>query len=191
MKYRQKHSVGILALGPVPELVLKIVAAHVSGYLDLPTCFLPQMALPPHCLDQRRGQYDAAKLIHHLNGHAFPGYTKLLALTNEDLFVPIFTHIFGEAQQGGTHAVISLSRLKSLEDGGKSADADFYERAAKVALHELGHLLDLFHCEDPACFMHFSGAIETLDAISMGFCPYCQSYLEQACRLFAPLPVNE
>jgi len=172
--------VGILALGPVPEIVLKIVAAHVSGYLDLPTCFLPQMALPHECLDERRGQYDAAKLINYLKGHSFAGCTKILALMDEDLFVPIFTHIFGEAQQGGSHAVISLSRLQYLENGAKSTDADFYERTAKVALHELGHLLNLFHCPDPGCVMHFSGAIETLDAISMGFCPYCQSYLKQS-----------
>ena len=171
---------GILALGPVPEIVLKIVAAHVSGYLDLPTCFLPQMALPHECLDERRGQYDAAKLINYLKGHSFAGCTKILALMGEDLFVPIFTHIFGEAQQGGSHAVISLSRLQYLENGAKSTDADFYERTAKVALHELGHLLNLFHCPAPGCVMHFSGAIETLDAISMGFCPYCQSYLKQS-----------
>jgi len=180
--------VGILALGQVPEIVLKIVAAHVSGYLDLPTCFLPQMAIPPECLDERRGQYDAAKLINHLKDRSFDGCTKVLALLDADLFVPIFTHIFGEAQQGGSHAVISLFRLQYLENGAKSTDADFFERTAKVALHELGHLLNLYHCQDPACLMHFSGAIETLDAISMGFCPYCQSYLEQACLLFEPMP---
>ena len=190
MKPRKRHTVGILALGPVPEIILKIVAAHVSGYLDLPACFLPQMGLPRECLDERRGQYDAAKLINHLKSQSFAGCTKVLALLDDDLFVPIFTHIFGEAQQGGTHAVVSLSRLKDLEDGAKSTDADFYERTAKVALHELGHLLDLFHCQDPACFMHFSGAIETLDAISMGFCPYCKSYLQQACLLVEPLPVD-
>ncbi|MFP4225200.1 MAG: zinc metallopeptidase [Desulfobacterales bacterium] len=180
MTPRQTHTVGILALGPVTEIVLKIVAAHVSGYLELPTCFLPQMALPPECLDERRGQYDAARLINCLNGRSFAGCTKVLALLDADLFVPIFTHIFGEAQQGGSHAVISLFRLQYMENGAKSTDADFYERAAKVALHELGHLLDLFHCPDSACIMHFSGTIETLDTISMGFCPYCQSYLKQA-----------
>ncbi len=173
---------GLLAMGRVPEMALKIVSAHIYGYLNLSTCCLPALALPQECLDKKRLQYDAARIIQYLEGQSFPGCSKIIGLVEGDLFLPIFTHVFGEAQQGGTHAVISLARLQYRENGCRSPDSEFYERTAKVALHELGHLFNLFHCDDSQCLMHFSGTIETLDAIALNYCPYCRSFFTDACR---------
>jgi archaemetzincin len=53
-------------------------------------------------------------------------------------------------------------------------------RAAKVTLHELGHLLDVFHCDDPMCLMHFSGGLSELDDLPMQFCRYCRRYVKEA-----------
>ncbi|MBW2252743.1 MAG: archemetzincin, partial [Deltaproteobacteria bacterium] len=53
-----------------------------------------------------------------------------------------------------------------------------YERAVKVALHELGHLFDLLHCEHKRCLMHFSGSIEELDEQPLYLCNYCSIYLQ-------------
>ncbi|MFO7816926.1 MAG: hypothetical protein R6V39_04505 [Desulfovibrionales bacterium] len=180
MKDPEKYAVGLVAMGRIPEIALNIVSAHISGYLNLPSRCLPMLALPPECFDKKRFQYDAAKLIQYLERQAFADCIKIIALAEGDLFLPIFTHVLGEAQQGGTHAVISLSRLQSTENGLKSPDSKFYERIAKVALHELGHLFNLFHCRDTRCLMHFSGTIETLDAISLNYCSYCQRFLEDA-----------
>jgi archaemetzincin len=47
------------------------------------------------------------------------------------------------------------------------------ERIAKVALHETGHLFNLFHCSDEKCLMHFSGNVEELDMSPLYFCRYC------------------
>ena len=40
--------------------------------------------------------------------------------------------------------------------------ASLYDRAAKVALHELGHLFNLQHCDDSRCLMHFNVDIADL-----------------------------
>jgi len=170
--------VGLVAIGRIPEMVLKVISGHILGYLNLPTCCLPAQGLPQACLDEKRLQYDAGKIIQHLESCAFADCTKILGLVEADLFVPIFTHVLGEAQQGGDHAVISLSRLQYRNNGTRSSEAEFYERSAKVALHELGHLFNLFHCRDSHCLMHFSGTIETLDAIELNYCPACRNFLD-------------
>ena len=177
-----KNAIGLVALGRIPDIVMNIVSAHISGYLDLPSRRLPALALPPECLDKKRLQYDAARLIGYLERRCVSDCPKTMGLVEGDLFVPIFTHVFGEARQGGNFAVISLYRLQYLEDGLPAPDSQFYERAAKVALHELGHLFNLFHCRDPQCLMHFSGAVETLDAIALNYCSYCRQFLQEACR---------
>ena len=182
MKDPEKIAVGLVAMGRIPEIVLKIISAHISGYLNLTADYLPPLALPADCLDKKRLQYDAAKLIQYLEGQMFTDYLKIIGLVEGDLFLPIFTHVFGEAQQGGAHAVISMARLQCRENGLRLPDAEFYERIAKIALHELGHLFNLFHCQDRLCLMHFSGSLETLDAIDLNFCPYCQRFLDDACH---------
>lgn len=182
MTDRKNNAIGLVAIGRIPEIVLKIVSAHIYGYLNLPAYAFAPLALPQDCLDKKRLQYDAAKIIHYLESQTFADCSKIIGLVEGDLFVPIFTHVFGEARQGGNHAIISLSRLQYRENGDRSPDSEFYERTAKVALHELGHLFNLFHCQDSRCLMHFSSSIETLDAIALNYCPACQSFLNYACR---------
>ena len=108
----------------------------------------------------------------------FDNDEKIIGILNQDLFIPIFTHIFGEARQGGNCGLVSLFRLKKNTDGSSPHKALIHARAVKVALHELGHLFNLLHCENKECLMHFSGGLEELDEMSPGFCKYCSVYLQ-------------
>lgn len=179
----QETAIGLVALGSgVPELVLKIIAAHIEGYLNLSTVQLKSLRLPASCLDERRLQYDAGKLLQYLEDKPFDGCSKIIGVLEDDLFIPIFTHVFGEARQGGDHALVSLHRLFRDESGTACPEPLAYERAAKVALHETCHLFDLLHCQDQDCLMHFSDDIPALDALPINFCPYCTQYINDACR---------
>ncbi|MFO7838188.1 MAG: zinc metallopeptidase [Desulfosalsimonadaceae bacterium] len=179
----KERAIGVLALGEgVPELVLKVIAAHIEGYLNLSTICLESLPLPVSCLDERRLQYDAGKLLQYLEAQRFDGCIKILAVLGDDLFVPIFTHVFGEARQGGGHALVSIHRLFQNESGTPCPEPLAYERAAKVALHETCHLFDLLHCRDQGCLMHFSDDLAALDVLPINFCPYCTQYINDACR---------
>jgi archaemetzincin len=97
-----------------------------------------------------------------------------------DLFIPILSYVFGEARQGGRCALVSTWRLKKNRDGTRAPLPLLMERAGKVALHELGHLYNLFHCMDERCLMYFSGGLEDLDSAPLYFCRYCATYLRGA-----------
>jgi len=68
--------------------------------------------------------------------------------------------------------------LAKNPDGSSPPGFLIHERATKVALHELGHLFNLLHCENKLCLMHFSGSIEELDEMSLHLCEYCAIYLQ-------------
>ena len=172
-----RKPVGILPLGEVPELVVKIIAAHILVHLNLAPAILSPQEIPAAALDRRRLQYDAGIILKDLESGKWKGGGKIVALVEEDLFVPIFSHVFGEARQGGDFALISLFRLGRNPDGSSVLPPLFYERAAKIALHELGHLFNLFHCPEETCLMHFSGDLEDLDRSSFSFCRYCSASL--------------
>ena len=171
--------VGILPLGRAPMMTANVIAAHVSGYLNLATETLRPMAIPDHTLDQGRMQYNAGTLIEAIETMALDDYFKIIALVEEDLFIPLFTHVFGEARQNGRVALVSLYRLKSPSAGAAPLPEIVLERAAKIALHEMGHLLNLLHCDDDGCLMHFSGQIETVDLTPLNFCRYCRRVLHR------------
>jgi archaemetzincin len=174
----QKKPVGVVPLGEVSEIALKVIAAHISGYYKLSVQILPPLGHPDYAFHERRFQYDAGIILKALESVQFKGHDKVIGVLNLDLFVPIFTYVFGEAKQGGKFALVSLFRLDKNPDGHPSPSSLIFERAAKVALHELGHLFNLFHCREKNCLMHFSGGIQDLDETPIYLCRYCSTFLK-------------
>jgi len=178
--------VAVVPFERVPTTAAKVIAAHVSGYLNLAAETLPPRTIPPDTLDPGRLQYNAASLIQAIEAIPLKDYFKVIALFDVDLFIPLFTHVFGEARQNGRVAIVSLFRLESHADGSSPPSDRVLERVAKIALHELGHLLNLLHCDDDRCLMNFSGGVDTLDQTTFNFCRYCRTALHRALRQGGP-----
>ena len=172
--------VAVIPFENAPLTAANVIAAHVSGYLDLAAETLSPMEIPPGALDEGRLQYDAGSLIAAIEAMPLHDYFKIIALVDVDLFIPLLTHVFGEARQNGRVALVSLYRLVDPSDGSPPSAGRVLERVAKTALHEMGHLLNLLHCDDERCLMHFAGQLETLDRTTFTFCRYCRRALKLA-----------
>jgi len=126
----------------------------------------------------KRGQYHSTAILERLQSISVNGSSRLLGITAVDLFVPIFTFVFGEAQLAGNCGVASLYRL-SEEHYGLPADEDkLRDRLTKEAVHELGHTYGLRHCEDWQCVMASSHSVELVDVKSARFCGECARALK-------------
>lgn len=169
-----------MPVGNMPEIVPKTITAHILGYLNLKADILPALENPEYALDGTRFQYNALAILKALEQETFSDYSKVIAVLEADIFVPILTHVFGEARQGGRYALVSLYRLRRDQGGSSVPTPLLLERAAKVALHEAGHLFNLVHCTDKMCLMHFSGGLRDLDRTPFNFCRYCSTYLRDA-----------
>jgi archaemetzincin len=179
-----KRIIGVVPVGDVPELAPKVIVAHIIGYLKLPAEILNPLEPPIFAFDEIHRQYNAARILNFFESGAYDNYDKVIGVFNVDLFIPTFAYVFGEAKQGGKHALVSLFRLAKGQEAHNPPSATLYERAAKVALHELGHLYNLSHCEDKKCLMHYSGGITDLDNIPLYFCRYCNTYFQDALARF-------
>ena len=186
-------TVGLLPIGPIPKAALDRLAPRIRNLLGVETHILGPMKKPEGAYDERRDQYDAAAILAALEASRFDACHKILGLLNVDLFIPIFTHVLGEAREGGTCALASLYRLRRNPDGSTPRMECILERLEKVAVHELGHTFNLGHCPDETCLMHFSGDLNDLDDLDPGFCKYCAAYLEEArrTRLKKRTPLDE
>jgi archaemetzincin len=176
---RDETIIGVLPIGAVPELTLKIIASNIDAHLKIPAVILPFIVPPVDALDMGRQQYDAGKMLEAFSTLELDRFRKVVAVCREDLFVPILTHVHGEAQQGGKFAIVSLFRLHK-DPILNSPTSSLYNRVVKVTLHEIGHLFNLFHCEDQNCLMHFSSTLDQLDATPIYFCRYCFKYFKVA-----------
>ena len=171
--------VGVVPIGEVPSVVTKVVAAHVGPIFGLQADVLAGVPTPVQALDPGRMQYDAGQVLSHLENQGFDGYDKIIGVLSGDLFVPIFTYVLGEARQDGRCGLISYFRLEDPGPSRQAAPSRLLERCAKVALHELGHLFNLIHCNDPLCLMHICDDTRELDQRPLSLCRYCRMYFEQ------------
>ena len=120
-----------------------------------------------------RGQYHSTAILERLQTISANGNSRLLGVTAVDLFVPIFTFVFGEAQLEGNCALASLYRLSEEHYGLPADEGKLRERLTKEAVHELGHTFGLRHCGDWQCVMASSHAVELVDVKSAEFCGEC------------------
>lgn len=132
--------------------------------------------------DAARRQYGSIAILEMLLRLSPGDAGKLLAVTERDLFVPVLTFVFGQAQLGGRAAVISLARLRQEFYGLAPNREVFVERAAKEALHETGHMFGLVHCADRSCAMSLATNIRQIDGKQAAFCVPCAARLRRGPR---------
>jgi len=162
-------------MGRVDTTIVSVVAANLQAILGLNTQIRQIQPEPAYAFLPRRGQYEAGKILHQLASAPAGGIFKL-GMVNVDIYTPILTFIFGESQLGGKAALISTFRIQG-RDIQKT-----YNRAAKIGVHEVGHLLGIVHCRVPDCLMGFSNNLEKLDGLPLRFCQACEYEARRSLR---------
>lgn len=175
-------SIALIGMGRIPQTALRVIAANIQTILDVPVEMLDAMAIPEEAFQTHRSQYDAGLVLKHLAQFSFPNHSRILAITDVDLCTPILTYVFGEAELGLKRGIVSDFRLKYREDGMPASESVYYERLAKVALHEIAHTLSLYHCETPKCLMRMSPRLCHLDELDIIFCKRCSFVLRKSIR---------
>jgi archaemetzincin len=126
--------------------------------------------------DDRRNQHYSTAILKRLLEVA-PAHVRVLGVTALDLYVPVLTFVFGEAQLNGRAALVSLHRLTERFYGLPDRRDLLLDRALKEAVHELGHTYGLRHCSDWRCVMTSSNGIERLDVKTAEFCNTCARFV--------------
>ena len=148
---------------------------------------LPAIELPRSAYYAPRRRYRADLLLDHLATLVpaeLPAGTRVLGLTSADISTSKPPHrdwgVFGLGSLGGTAGVVSSHRLRK-----KARDAAQVSwRVTNTAVHELGHVLGLDHCEEANCVMlDAQGGIANTDGSSGVPGPKCQAVLDRAAPL--------
>lgn len=176
-------SIGVawIGEGPEPHQLMGGAVAALGREYALPVVRLRYIDRPGQTYDAARRQHSSRVMLAWLSEQleaAGPGGQgsrgpdspdRLLGVTDVDLFIPVLTFVFGEAQLGGRAAVMSLARLTEAADSSRLAS-----RAVKEAVHELGHTFGLVHCPSAACVMSRSPGLTAVDLKGDRLCADCR-----------------
>jgi len=153
--------------------LLEYLAAALARAFRTPCRIRPDIFDVSYAWDAGRNQYYSTAILQRLDRDSDPG-ARILGVTAGDLYVPVLTFVFGEAQLDGNCAAVSTARLREDFYGLPPRDDLLHERLLKEAIHELGHTFGLRHCSDWRCVMSSSHAVERLDVKGAEFCKACR-----------------
>ncbi len=156
---------------------------HVTGAVRNAFRLPVTVSAPPFDLerayDTSRRQYHSTALLSHMIASHVREDGKFITVVNVDLFVPILTFVFGEAQFNGPAAIVSLTRLENRFYGVEHDAILLRRRLEKEIIHELGHTFGLYHCRQYDCVMRSSTYVEEIDLKRETFCDACRVALEK------------
>ena len=163
----------LLPIGKVDDGLLKDLRPAVEETFRVHCKVLPVRLDPEFAFHGERQQYHSSEILHRMQSLLTEDSWRMLGIAAVDLYIPILTFVFGEAQLGGGSAIVSYHRL-TQEFYGLPPDLDLLANRLLIeSVHELGHTLHLTHCDDFRCVMAPSHAVEWIDIKDSGFCEDC------------------
>lgn len=176
----------LVVLGEFPPELVDAVEAALRATYQVEVRREPPSPLPRAAWYAPRKRYRADRLLAHLGAMVAdePAGTRVLGLTSADISTSKGRYkdwgVFGLGELGGTAAVVSGFRLwRETSD-----PATIRWRVTNTAVHELGHVLGLDHCEEPRCVMlDAEGGITNTDESQGVPGPACRETLDRASPL--------
>jgi archaemetzincin len=169
----------LLPIGKLDGELLKDLGLALSESFRVPCDVIVPPLDPEFAFHGERQQYHSSEILYRMQSAVSSDTWRVLGVTGVDLYIPILTFVFGEAQMGGPCSLVSLHRLRQEFYGLPLDHKMLWDRLVKEAVHELGHTVNLTHCDDYGCAMAPSHAVEWIDLKNAAFCQDCQNKIFQ------------
>ncbi len=163
----------ILNLSSLTHAEIEAVARQVHEVFGVPVQTSHFHIDLDRAYDVSRRQYNSTVLLSQLLSLEKTPIRKLIAVVDVDLFIPVLTFVFGEAQLDGIAAIVSMYRLTNTFYGVEEHRSLLLERVAKEVIHELGHTFGMYHCHQFECVMRSSTYVEEIDLKKETLCEEC------------------
>jgi archaemetzincin len=170
-----KHSIAISPIGEFDRGMLEVLCKTVHQAFGIPAKIHVVLGDILFAWNPERRQYHSTPVLEKLSAGTPSWAVKVAALVKMDLYIPILTYVYGEAQLKVACIVSTFRLSEGLPP--LSAETAFQARISKEMIHELGHTFNLRHCSDPCCIMHYCRTESDVDRKSEELCRYCKVLL--------------
>ncbi len=168
----------VMPFAGAETLALDAVARRVALLTSRPVHLTEPLRCAESAYDPSRDQYNSRHLLQLLHEARPTSAERIVGIASVDLFIPVLTFVFGEAQLDGSAAVVSSLRLDNRFYGLPADTARLETRLVTEVVHELGHTFGLRHCGASRCVMNRSTYVEEIDLKDESFCVQCASKVQ-------------
>ena len=179
-----KAKIILMPLGEVDFVLLNKLSAKLISYFGVNVDIVQGTKLPEEAFNPTRGQYYSTVILNKLELLKKSSRELMLGITEEDIYIPTLNYLFGEADPIGRVGIVSFFRLKQENYSFLDTEELFFSRVLKEAVHELGHVIGLIHCNNPRCAMYFCNSLAEVDKKTSRFCDNCMR------RLYKTVPTS-
>jgi archaemetzincin len=172
-------SIAILPIGEISNEVYATIESCLHETYNADVVRLPALPIPGYAYDARRNQYNSILIMREIIRLCPEDAMRLVAVTEEDLFIPMLTFVFGHAQLSGKVAMLSLARLRQEFYGLPALPTLLKSRLTKELLHEVGHTMGLVHCTRSDCAMALSTSVQHIDSKGSRYCHGCHALMTE------------
>src|SRR5579863_4222206 len=102
----------LLPIGKLDGSLLMDLAPGLANAFQVPCEILSAPLDPEFAFHGERQQYHSSEILGRMQSYVTSDSWRILGVTAVDLYIPILTFAFGEAQIGGPCAVVSLHRFR-------------------------------------------------------------------------------
>jgi len=175
-----KSKLVVVPLGEVDFMLVNQLAAELGPVFNRSVDILKGMKLPEEAYNVVRNQYYAQVVLSKLERTKANNREKVIAVCEEDLYLPEDTYILGHTDTLSGTAVVSLYHIRQEFYGLPEDESRVYPRLFKEAVHRVAHLFQLSDCRNPKCVNYYSQMMLDIDSKGQKFCDVCRRRLTGA-----------
>ncbi len=168
-----KAKIVVIPLGEVDFTLVNRLATSLGPTFSRSVDILKGMKMPRESHNIIRNQYYAQVVMASLEKVKANSREKVIAICEEDLYVPEESYIIGGADVVGGTAVVSLYHLRQEFYGLPEDDSKIYPRLFKEVIHRLSHVFGLSECRNAKCVNYYSQLMLDIDSKSDRMCDIC------------------
>jgi len=175
-----KSKLVVVPLGEVDFMLVNRLAAELGPVFNRSVDIIKGMKLPQEAHNAVRNQYYAQVVLSKLERTKANTREKVIAVCEEDLYLPDDTYVLGHTDTLAGAVVVSLYHIRQEFYGLPEDESKVYPRLFKEAVHRVAHLFQLSECRNPKCVNYYSQVMLDIDSKGEKFCDVCRRRLATA-----------
>jgi predicted Zn-dependent protease len=168
-----KSKIVVIPMGDVDFVMVNKLATAIGPIFNRSVDILKGMKMPQESYNIVRNQYYAQVLMAKIERTKANNREKVIAICEEDLYVPDENYVISAADPVSGAAAVSLYHLRQEFYGLPEDDAKIYPRLYKEAVHRLVHLFGVSECRNPKCVNYYSQLMLDIDRKRPKLCDLC------------------
>ncbi len=172
-----KAKIVVVPLGEVDFTLVNRLATEIGPVFDRSVDILKGMKMPEEAFNVIRSQHYARVVLSKLERAKANQREKVIAICEDDLYLPDENYVIGYGDHLPGVAVVSLFRIRQEFYGLPEDESKIYERLIKESVHQLSYVFKVGQCRNSRCVHYETSSMMEIDQKAKKLCDICNRRL--------------